>query len=322
MRILAIALAAFAAIILLAIAGMIAFSAPAPIRPMAAVSDPFKTVDYSDLPAVEKYRARDGAELAFRTYQGNPYQIVVLIHGSSSSSTAVHVLAKALQAAGKTVYALDMRGHGDSGPHGDIDYIGQLDDDLADFVASLGPRVAGQKRVLIGHSAGGAFTIRFAGGQYGDKFDQYVLLAPALSNTGPTLRPNGGGWVSVAIPRIIGLHLLGGLDIHLFDGLPVIRFALAPELWDRLTPTYSYRLAANFLSDENYAQDLRNTRAPISLLVGEKDESFLADQFAPLLQPIKPDMKITVLPGLGHVDMVLNPIAIKAVIAEVTPATP
>jgi hypothetical protein len=33
---------------------------------------------------------------------------------------------------------LDIRGHGGSGHRCDIDYIGQIDDDLADFVTNLG----------------------------------------------------------------------------------------------------------------------------------------------------------------------------------------
>jgi alpha-beta hydrolase superfamily lysophospholipase len=49
-------------------------------------------------------------------------------------------LAKALNAAGATVYAPHIRGHGESGRRGDIDYIGQLDDDLADLMAQLMPK--------------------------------------------------------------------------------------------------------------------------------------------------------------------------------------
>jgi non-heme chloroperoxidase len=45
-------------------------------------------------------------------------------------------LAKTLQAEGVTVYAPDLRGHGSSGRRGDIDYIGQLDDDLVDLYQS------------------------------------------------------------------------------------------------------------------------------------------------------------------------------------------
>ena len=59
----------------------------------------------------------------------------MLIHGSSVTGVMMHPLAEALQRAGATVYTLDLRGHGASGKKGDIAYVGQLDDDVADFLA-------------------------------------------------------------------------------------------------------------------------------------------------------------------------------------------
>ena len=55
----------------------------------------------------------------------------------SGSSVAVHALADALAARGVETYAPDIRGHGGSGTRGDIGYVGQLEDDMADFVAEV-----------------------------------------------------------------------------------------------------------------------------------------------------------------------------------------
>jgi non-heme chloroperoxidase len=44
-----------------------------------------------------------------------------------------------LSAAGFTTYALDIRGHGGSGDKGQIGYIGQLEDDLTDFMRAVSP---------------------------------------------------------------------------------------------------------------------------------------------------------------------------------------
>ncbi|MGA7328454.1 MAG: alpha/beta fold hydrolase [Rhodomicrobium sp.] len=63
--------------------------------------------------------------------------MVVLIHGSSDDGSGMHPLAKALRDAGSSVYVPVLRGHGNSGRRGDIDYVGQLEDDLTDFVAVL-----------------------------------------------------------------------------------------------------------------------------------------------------------------------------------------
>ena len=66
------------------------------------------------------------------------------------------------------------------GRRGDIDYIGQLDDDLADLVALIRRDKPAASLTLIGFSGGGAFTIRIAGGRYGALFDRFILIDPAI----------------------------------------------------------------------------------------------------------------------------------------------
>ena len=127
-------------VLIVGLAGAIIFgTAPAP-PPLTSIGAPFAAVDYSDLPPTQSYAARDGTPLAYRTYPGGAERIAVIVHGSSAHSASLHPLAKAAQTAGYTVFTLDMRGHGASGPHGDIAYIGQLDDDIADLMALLRKR--------------------------------------------------------------------------------------------------------------------------------------------------------------------------------------
>src|SRR3546814_16323875 len=74
----------------------------------------------------------------------------------------MHILARALQSMPDppTVYALDIRGHGQSGPlRGDIAYVGQLEDDLADFLAASRIDHPAAQWTLIGFSSGGGFTL-------------------------------------------------------------------------------------------------------------------------------------------------------------------
>ncbi len=58
------------AAVLLAVAGLaIALGGPGePPPPMSSISDPFKNVDFSDLPELSYFTARDGTKLAFRAY--------------------------------------------------------------------------------------------------------------------------------------------------------------------------------------------------------------------------------------------------------------
>src|SRR5690242_20119752 len=112
---------------------VIALGGPGPApRPMASISDPFKDVDFSDLPKPNKFTARDGVMLAFRIYPAAGDAVrgsVVLVHGSSATSSSMHPMAKGFAAAGYTAFALDIRGHGESGTKGHIAYLGQLEDD-------------------------------------------------------------------------------------------------------------------------------------------------------------------------------------------------
>ena len=132
------------------------------------------------------------------------------------------------------------------------------------------------------------------------------------------MRPNAGGWVAVAIPRIVVLQILSRFGIHAFEGLPVIAFAVPPEKRDVQTAFYSYRMLMNFGPRRTYLADLRAAPGPISLLAGSKDEIFYADRYAGLLQPVRPDLKVTIVPGLGHTDMTLAPAGLEAVTATVT----
>ena len=154
---------AFAGLIVVALGalgGVLAFDAPVKAPPLASISEPFADVDFTDLRTVQTYVARDGTKLGYRVYEGGGAQVVVLIHGSSDDGAGMHPLAKALHDAGASVYVPVLRGHGNFGHNGDIDYIGQLEDDLADFVGMLRPLHPNASFSLIGFSSGGGFVLR------------------------------------------------------------------------------------------------------------------------------------------------------------------
>jgi alpha-beta hydrolase superfamily lysophospholipase len=302
---------------IVALAGVIAFGTAAPPPPMATVYDTVRRMDMSDLPAPQRYTARDGAALAYRAWPGGSERVVILIHGSTASSRSMNPLAKALTAAGATVYAPDMRGHGESGRRGDIDYLGQLDDDLADFAGTIKPQHPGATFTLIGFSAGGGFTLRIAGGRYGDLFNRYILLAPYLGFDAPTSRPGGGGWATAYMPRAIGLAILSRAGMHSFEGLPIVAFARRPDPAEPL-PTYSFRLAFNFAPHRDFRGDFRATHKPMALLVGGDDDQMQAAQYAPLLQALRPDIPVQVVPGIGHLALTSDPAALAAIAAAFT----
>jgi alpha-beta hydrolase superfamily lysophospholipase len=302
-------------LLLVAVLGAaIAFGGPTDPPVMASINEPFRHVDFSDLPAPSQFVARDGAALSYRAYPGGTGVArggVVLVHGSSGSGTSMHVLAKALAAAGYAAYALDIRGHGASGSKGQIAYIGQLEDDLADFMHAVN---VARPATLAGFSSGGGFVLRFAGSARQDQFQSCLLLSPYLTHTAPTYRPDSGGWVKVGVPRIVALTFLNAVGIGAFNDLLVTRFALSDDARKVLTPAYSFALASNFAPQPDYAENIRTVRLPCAVLAGDKDEAFHADRFAAVFREQGKDWPVTLLPGIGHIALTLDPGALAAVV--------
>jgi alpha-beta hydrolase superfamily lysophospholipase len=132
---------------------------------------------------------------------------------------------------------------------------------------------------LIGFSSGGGFVLRVAGGRLGTQFSRFILLSPFLRHDAPNSRSmTGGGWTSVAVPRIVGLQLATKLGMTSFNGLPVLAFAVAAGNPNHLTTSYSYRLLTNFSPDDDYIGDLRRAPAPLVAVAGTDDEIFQTDR--------------------------------------------
>lgn len=306
-----------------ALAAAIAFGTSPPPPPVATLRTSDRAIgDWRDeLPPAARLRARDGVELAYRRYSGRPGAgLAVLVHGSSGSAIAMHGLAARLGALGVTAIAIDVRGHGLSGPRGDIGHAGQLLEDMADLTALLRRELPAERRVLIGHSSGGGFALRIAASRLACEFDGYVALAPFLGFRAPTVRVNedgtqSGGWARPFIPRIVGLSVLRLLGVTAFEHLPSIAFAVAPGLEQVLTTTYSFRLMLDFGPERDWEAALRRVDRPARILVGAEDELFQADAFEPTLARLNPAIGVALLPAVSHMGMVFQPAALQAAAA-------
>ena len=309
MRTLVIAFVVF----LVVVGSALAFTAPTPPPPMKSVETAFIGADFSAMPKRSHFTARDGTRLDYRAYPGYPNNVVILVHGSSGTTASMHFVAQAIHQGGATVYALAMRGHDGTGRYGDVDYIGQLDDDVVDFLKTLPPKPEGGKRILLGFSSGGGFVLRFAGSPNGHLFDRFILVSPQMPARSPLMRENAGGWVSVSVPRIVVLSMLDRVGIHAFDGLDAIEFAVPPERRTVQTGSYTFRMLRNFGPTDDYLGDLKRAPGQVIVLAGQKDEIFNSDLYAATLKPARPDVRVTLIPGLGHMDMTTKPPALAAI---------
>jgi len=296
-----------------------------PVPELQSISRARASVDFSRLPAIERFQGRDGTWLGFRHYGagGAPTgRVAIVIHGSSGSSGGtIHALSQALAAHGVETFAVDMRGHGTSGTRGDIGYVGQLEDDLADFVAVLRNTVPSAPLTLIGHSAGGGFSMRVAGSPIQNLFERFVLLAPYLGYDAPSTRPDSGGWARADIPRILGLLALRGLGINCCEALPVLALAVPPNSEKTLVSTYTDRLMRNFAVRGDFRRDLAAATKPLTIISGADDELMFSDKYAEAVRGAKVAVDVKVLDGINHMGIVAAPKAISIVAEDVATRT-
>jgi alpha-beta hydrolase superfamily lysophospholipase len=286
-----------------------------------SISDGRGGVDMSTLPPIERFQARDGTSLGFRHYAPRgpaTGRAAIVVHGSAGSSgTRNHALAAALAARGVETWAVDIRGHGVSGTRGDIGYLGQLEDDMADFVAVVRKSNPDVPLTLIGHSAGGGFALRVAASPIQNLFARTILLAPYLGYQAPTNRPHSGGWANADVPRFIALAMLRRIGIDCCGSLPVLAFAVPPNSEKILTGTYSERLMRNFANRPDYRGDFAAATHPMTIFAGADDELMIADKYAEAVQGITPAIDVKLIDGANHMGIVTAPKAISAIADDV-----
>ena len=302
----------------LALAAMIATPLTSPPE-LRSVAETARAVDRSTMPGLDHFAARDGTTLTYRHYPARGPAVgpvAILVHGSSGSSPSLHALADALAAHGVETFAPDIRGHGGSGTRGDIGYIGQLEDDMADLVAHVRRTNPDAPITLLGHSAGGGFALRLASSPIQNLFARTVLLAPYLGYDAPTNRPNSGGWARADIPRFLALAVLRRIGIDCCDALPVLAFAVPPNSEAVLVSAYSNRLTRNFAT-RGYKADFAATTRPVTLIAGAADELMLSDKYADAVHAIAPSVDVKLIEGANHMSLLSDPRAVSAIAEDV-----
>lgn len=267
--------------------------------------DALAPVDARVLPPFQSYPTRDGSSLPLRHFAADAPLALIVLHGSGSHALYLAPLAARLAGAGIAhVYLPDLRGHGLApARRGDLAYVDQLEDDLADLIAWVRARQPAARVALAGHSSGGGLALRFAGGQHAEAVDGYALLAPYLGHTAPTTRPGSGGWARARVPRIALLSLLGAAGIHALDGLTTVEFAMPEALRDGSeTLAYSWRMTQGF-APRDWRRDLASVRRPLRVWIGGDDEAFLPERYPDAVRAHAPAAQVEIVPGISHLGL-------------------
>jgi pimeloyl-ACP methyl ester carboxylesterase len=130
------------------------------------------------LMTLQKVTLSNNEQIAYRERHGGE-KIVLLVHGNMTSSKHWDVLMQSMDSKYK-IYALDLRGFGESSYHERVTGIKDFSDDLKEFVDALGL----QDFYLVGWSTGGAVCMQFVA-DYPGYCERLVLLASASTRGYP-----------------------------------------------------------------------------------------------------------------------------------------
>ena len=225
------------------------------------------------------FTARDNAKIFAYRFANQSDDTIIFIHGVGSNAYLYNKTAGLLQEATRAeVYAIDLRGHGQSeGKSGDVDYINQYADDLADIVNTIRKEKPNGKIIIAGHSMGGGVALRYAMEELYEKPDGFLLFAPLIGHNSPAYHQTQTAeateiepFMKIHIERIIGLTMLNEIGNHDYDYLPVLFFNVPEAVPLR---KYSYR-ANKSMTPDDYVAGLKAINKPMLVLMGSDDEAF------------------------------------------------
>lgn len=248
--------------------------------------------DAAAAPRTETVDLGNGRVAAFLRAGGGEGAPAVLVHGFGGDKTNWLFNQEALSL-GRTAYAFDLAGHGESGLPGEDASPAALADDLAAALDALG--IAGAH--LVGHSLGGAVAIRLAQARP-DLARSLALIAPA--GLGAEVDP---GYVEGFLAAGRRKPMKEALE-RLFADPSVVTGEMVEEAL-RLKRQDGVPEALRAIADAAFpggrqAEDLRpvlaNAGCPVLVVWGEADRIVPAAHAEGLPEGVE----VHVLPGAGH----------------------
>lgn len=238
------------------------------------------------LPPQSPIQMRDGARLLLREYAADAETVMLVLHGSTTHDVSYAPLARFLAARKLArVFTLTLRGHGLSdGARGDVSYIAQCADDVADTLAYLRTTTHAEKIILLGHSLGAGLTLRFCESRYAETVDGYILLAPYVGTRTPL--QDRKTHVIAAQPHwrnAILLTFVNAVGVTRWNHLPVLDFEILPGFQTPMeVARYSYRGWTAFSPTRRFDRALTKLQKPMLVVLSEGDELFVAHKLQSL----------------------------------------
>ncbi len=209
-------------------------------------------------------QSQDGTKLRIGK-SGDASRHVLLVHGLAEHMGRYAHVVEALNSAGWSVTAVELRGHGESdGKRGHVDRWEQYLDDVRAAAATIDGPV-----VLLGHSMGGLVALDLAISGLPNGINALVLSDPnvAVAIEAPAVKVMGAKLLSRLFPR---LSLANELDASLIcRHQPVVdKYLEDPLVYSTITPRWFTEMVK---SQERVVANATRYDTPLLMLLGEGD---------------------------------------------------
>ncbi|WP_323741925.1 alpha/beta hydrolase [Salinibacillus xinjiangensis] len=214
------------------------------------------------------------------------------------------------------VYTPDLRGHGDyAARRGDIDYLGQHDDDLMELIDKIKSTHGDTKLIMGGHSAGGGTSLRMLTHKYDQYISGYLLLAPFVHFMAPIMKKSKGETESnnkAHMGTMIKLMIFNGFWMKKWNHQTVLSVNHIESDNPSKLNFLSYRLFMSRLP-RNYKKSLRSIKKPTLVLVGDKDEEFEHTAYEPLFSKHTQGARVKTIDNATHDGLLSNADSFEAI---------
>lgn len=259
-----------------------------------------EVLNNAKLPQLEHIEARDHKNIYFRHYAAGTNIVLVLLHGVAEDNKYLFRLAEYFSKNNiAQVYTPNLRGYGDKvDRRGDVDYIGQIEDDLADFLEWVKSNNPDARIILGGHSFGGASTLRFSGSTYNHFADGYIFISPYIPSA-PYIKRKGKGHSKVSYFNFATLTILDKFNIQKFHHRKVYSSYKEKQYQHGGEAIkLSYRLAMSRIPNR-YKDKISTIQKPALAIVGGDDELYHVEKFEQVFQH-NPNFTTKVIPHHNH----------------------
>lgn len=245
------------------------------------------------------FYSKDNLKLYMQGWEiENPKAVIYMIHGLGEHSGRYRHMAAALNHAGYTLAAFDLRGHGTSqGQRGHSPSIDHLLDDIEIFAAQVTERYPYMSRFLYGHSLGGMLALNHLIRSKPDLLGA-IVSAPGLRSSLQDQK------MKVFLSKVLGLllpnnPLKSGLDPKTLshDNEVVKAYINDPLVHDDI----SFGLARTMLEGISRVFALASTiKTPLLVMHGSEDQLVFPSGSQELCQLITGDCTLKIWDGMYH----------------------